>query len=102
MCTAKTGGVWEMKRGLMIAVAALLAIASTASMAFDEQPMKGGPAAAPSAAAPKTGGVQIDPKSLGMSPSDLRAAKPEAGTKIRIPVYGLIELLDYKMVYLNI
>ena len=63
-----------------------MAVASTATLAFEEQKMnQGGGAAAGSSAGGNTGG-----NSLGMTTPELSVPKADAGTKIRVPGLGVI------------
>ena len=71
----------------VLAVGVLLAVASTASMAFEEQKMNPGSAAggaAGSKGSPSAGA------GLGIAVPELSAPKADAGTKIRVPGLGVI------------
>ena len=67
----------------VLAVGLLLALVSSATLAFEEQKAGSGNAGGGSAASSAAGG-------LGLSTPDLKAPKGDAGTKIRVPGLGVI------------
>ena len=76
-----------MRRIAVLAVGLLLAVASTASMAFEEQKMNTGGAASGAAAA---GVAKPSSGALGINAPELSAPKADTGTKIRVPGLGVI------------
>ena len=79
-----------MRRMKILAVGLLLAVASTASLAFEEQKMQSGGSAAGAAAAPSGGGSAVTSGGLGITTPTLSAPKVDTGTKIRVPGLGVI------------
>jgi hypothetical protein len=72
----------------LLAIGVLLAVASTACMAFEEQKMAPGGSAA-GGAAPAVGAAPSMGR-LGITTPELTVPKTDSGTKIRVPGLGVI------------
>ena len=75
-----------MKRMMVLAMGLMLAVVSTASMAFEEQKMNSGSAAS----VPGEASSSVTTQGLGITAPELKVPKADAGTKIRVPGLGVI------------